>query len=88
MMDLISFCGKYRTGFAAGAALGLALLAQAAPLAAAPSGPNTRVSSDELAPLSIDDKTGGAEKRPTFYTDGNTSLEIDNDGNPNLNRRF
>ena len=51
---------------------------------------NTRltVASSDLEPFSLNEKTEPKNKRAVFYSDQNSSVDINEDGEPNLNMRF
>ena len=49
---------------------------------------NVTVESSQLEPFSIDEKTEPKEKRAVFYSDQNSSVDINENGEPNLNMRF
>ena len=49
---------------------------------------NVTVESSKLEPFSIDEKTEPENKRATFYSDQNSSVDINENGEPNLNMRF
>ncbi len=51
-------------------------------------GPNVKIDTADLGLISLNEKTEPKEKRPVFYADGNTSLDINEDGDPNINMRF
>ena len=60
----------------------------AEPSASSRKSTNVTVDSSKLEPLSIDEKTQPKNKRPTFYADQNSSVDINENGEPNLNMRF
>ena len=49
---------------------------------------NVTVESSQLEPFSINEKTEPKEKRAVFYSDQNSSVDINENGEPNLNMRF
>ena len=49
---------------------------------------NVTVTNSDLEPFSLNDKTEPKEGRPTFYSDQNASVDINENGEPNLNTRF
>ena len=51
-------------------------------------GPNVRIDSSELEPFSLNEKTEPREKPAVFYSDQNSSVELNDDGEANLNTRF
>ncbi|OIO36998.1 MAG: hypothetical protein AUJ72_05420 [Candidatus Omnitrophica bacterium CG1_02_46_14] len=51
-------------------------------------GPNITVESVPMESSFINDKTESGNKRPTFYSDQNSSVDINENGEPNLNMRF
>ena len=67
---------------ACGMLMGLALAA------AAPKGTNVSLDSREFEPYSIDEKLDVKDKSPAFYRQGEAAIDIDEDGDPNLNMRF
>ena len=51
-------------------------------------GPNVKIDSSELEPFSLNEKTEPKEKPPVFYSDQNSSIELNDNGEANLNTRF
>lgn len=51
-------------------------------------GTHVTVESSELQPLSINEKTEPKDKRVVFYSDKDSSVDINENGEPNLNMRF
>ena len=49
---------------------------------------NVKVDSSDLEPFSINEKTEPKEKRVTFYSDQNSAVDVNENGEPNLNMRF
>ena len=49
---------------------------------------NITVSSSDLEPFSLNKKTESEEKRPTFYSDDKANIDINENGDPNLNMHF
>lgn len=49
---------------------------------------NVTVASSDLEPFSLDEKTEPKEKGIVFYSDQNSSVDINENGEPNLNMRF
>lgn len=70
--------------FGAGSAMA-EMLATEAP---AKKGPNFQISSDDPEVARLRDPLNPEEERFSFYKEGNTSLEINEDGDPNLSTRF
>ena len=48
---------------------------------------NVTFSSDDLEPFDINKKTE-PEERTTFYSDPNANIDVNENGEPNLNMRF
>jgi hypothetical protein len=46
------------------------------------------VDSRELEAYSLDEKLGVKDERLTFYRDGEAAIDVNEDGEPNLNMRF
>ena len=46
------------------------------------------VESSQLSPFSINEKTEPKEKRLVFYSDQNSSVDVNDNGEPNVNMRF
>ncbi|MBI2095096.1 MAG: hypothetical protein HYT89_02890 [Candidatus Omnitrophica bacterium] len=51
-------------------------------------GTNVSVDSRELEPFSIEDKKKGEDEKFYFFREGDTAMDINEDGDPNLNFRF
>lgn len=49
---------------------------------------NVIISSSDLEPFSLNKKTESEEKRPTFYSDDKANIDINENGDPNLNMHF
>ena len=49
---------------------------------------NVTVESSQLEPFSINEKTEPKDKRAVFYSDQNSSVDINENGEPNLNMHF
>ena len=49
---------------------------------------NVTVKSSELQPFSINEETEPKNKRTVFYSDQNSSVDVNENGEPNLNMRF
>lgn len=49
---------------------------------------NVTVSSSDLEPFSLNEKTESNEERHKFYSDDKTSIDVNEDGDPNLNMHF
>jgi len=49
---------------------------------------NVTIDSAQLEPFSINEKTEPKDKRAVFYSDQNSSVDINDNGEPNLNTRF
>ena len=67
----------------------LSACGEAAELSASPhKSTHVTVESSELQPFSINDKTEPKDKRTVFYSDQNSSVDVNENGEPNLNMRF
>ena len=49
---------------------------------------NIAVSSSDLEPFSINEKSGIREEQTVFYSDDKVNMDINEDSEPNLNLRF
>ena len=49
---------------------------------------NVIVSSSDLEPFSLNEKTESKEKRLSFYSDDKANIDINENGDPNLNMHF
>ena len=51
-------------------------------------GPHVTVDSTELEPFSLNEKTEPKNERAVFYSDEKASVDINDEGEPNLNMHF
>ncbi len=67
----------------------LAVSAYGSELAAAGHrGTNVTIDTNELGPISLNEKTEAKEKKPVIFKDENVALDFNDNSEPNINTRF
>lgn len=51
-------------------------------------GTNITIDTNELGPISLNEKTGVKEKKPVIYQDDRVSFDFNENSEPNINTRF
>ncbi len=51
-------------------------------------GTNVTIDTNDLGPISLNEKTEAKEKKPVIFKDDNIALDFNDNSEPNLNTRF
>ena len=55
---------------------------------AGPRRTNVTIDTNELGPISLNEKTEAKEEKPVIFRDGDVSFDFNENAEPNINKRF